>query len=61
MSRDHHESERPVLWVSDPSSIAKPYLPDPVREDDLRRLVDMMLDSGVTIYCQELYSQCCTG
>jgi hypothetical protein len=55
------EAKRPVLFNSDPSSIAKTYLPDPVNEDDLRRLIDMMADSGITHYCQEAYSQCCTA
>ena len=55
------DTRRPVLFNSDPSSIAMTYLPDPVQEDDLRRLIDMMADSGITLFCQEIYSQCCTA
>ena len=51
---------RRLLYVSDPSSLAKNYLPDPVEADDLRRLINMMADSGVDMYCQEVYSQCWT-
>jgi hypothetical protein len=49
-----------ILYVSDPSSIANHFLPDPVRADDLRRWVDMLADSGVDIFNQEVYSQCWT-
>lgn len=52
---------RPILYNSDPSSLASNYLPDPVQEDDLRRLIDMMADAGVTHYVQQCYSQCCTA
>ena len=53
-------TDRRLLYVSDPSSLAKNYLPDPVEADDLRRLINMMADSGVDMYCQEVYSQCWT-
>jgi len=43
--------------VSDPSSIARTLLPDPVREEDLRRWVDMVADSGVDSFDQEVFSQ----
>ena len=49
--------EHRVLYVSDPSSIARTVLPDPVREEDLRRLVDMVADSGVDTFDQEVFSQ----
>lgn len=52
--------KRPVLFNSDPSSYAITYLPDPVVEDDLRRLIDMHADAGITLFCQECYSQCVT-
>jgi len=47
-----------ILYVSDPSSIAVALLPDPVRSDDLRRWVDMLADSGVDMFDQEVYSMC---
>ena len=53
--------DRRILYVSDPSSIATHYLPDPVAEIDLRRLIDMMAQSGVDMYCQDVYSQCWTA
>ncbi len=31
---------RRAVYVSDPSSVASRYLPDPVREEDLRRWID---------------------
>lgn len=46
-----------ILYVSDPSSIATNLFPDPVREPDLRRWVDMLADSGVDMFDQEVYSQ----
>ena len=46
-----------LLYVSDPSSIARTLLPDPVREEDLRRWVDMVADSGVDSFDQEVFSQ----
>ena len=46
-----------LLYVSDPSSIAINMFPDPVREEDLRRWVDLLADSGVDIFDQEVYSQ----
>jgi len=45
-----------ILYVSDPSSIARKLLPDPVREEDLRRWVDIVADSGVDIFDQEVFS-----
>lgn len=46
-----------ILYVSDPSSIATNLFPDPVREEDLRHWVDMLADSDVDMFDQEVYSQ----
>jgi hypothetical protein len=46
-----------ILYVSDPSSIARTVLPDPVNGDDLRRWVDMLADSGIDTFDQEVFSQ----
>lgn len=46
-----------ILYVSDPSSIAINLLPDPVDEKSLRRWVDMLADSGVDMFNQEIFSQ----
>ena len=46
-----------VLYVSDPSTVARSFLPDPVQEADLRRWVDMVADSGVDLFDQEVFSQ----
>ena len=46
-----------ILYVSDPSTVARTFLPDPVREQDLRRWVDMVADSGVDLFDQEVFSQ----
>ena len=48
-------SER-ILYVSDPSSIARKLLPDPVREEDLRNWVDMVAASEVDLFGQEVFS-----
>ena len=53
--------EHRILYVSDPSSLTTHYYPDPVEEIDLRRLIGMLADSGVDMYCQDVYSQCCTA
>jgi len=50
--------KRRLIYVSDPSSIAMNVLPDPVRPDDLRRLVNWLADNGVDTFDQEVYSQC---
>ena len=52
---------RPIMFVSDPSSLANNYLPDPVVEDDLRRIIDGTAEAGIDIYCQDMYSQCSTA
>jgi hypothetical protein len=46
-----------ILYVSDPSSIATRYLPDPVAEEDLRRWVDDVANAEVDIFDQEVYTQ----
>ena len=46
-----------ILYVSDPSTVARTFLPDPVQEQDLRRWVDMVADSGVDLFDQEVFSQ----
>ena len=52
---------RRVLFVSDPSSIATNLFPDPVDEDLLRRWVDILADSGVDIFQQDVYNKGCTA
>ena len=49
--------EHRMLYVSDPSTISRLVLPDPVTEADLRRWVDWLADSGVDTFDQELFSQ----
>ena len=49
--------ERRIIYVSDPSSIARNYLPDPVSEDDLRSWVDELADAGTDTFIQETYTQ----
>lgn len=46
-----------ILYVSDPSTIARTMLPDPCGEQDLRRWVDMLADAGVDLFDQEVFSQ----
>ena len=49
--------DRRLVYVSDPSSIAMRHLPDPVREEDLRRWVDDLADAGMHTFIQEAYTQ----
>ena len=49
--------DRRLVYVSDPSSIAKSHLPDPVSEEDLRRWVDELADAGMHTFIQEAYTQ----
>ena len=51
------ETAHRILYVSDPSTIARTVLPDPVREADLRQWVDMVADSGIDMFNQEIFSQ----
>ena len=48
---------RRILYVSDPSSIAIRYLPDPVAREDLQDWVDQLAASGVDTFIQEAYTQ----
>ena len=47
----------PVIYVSDPSSIASRYLPDPVTEASLREWIDDVAAAGIDLFIQEAYSQ----
>ena len=49
--------KRRILYVSDPSSIAMRYLPDPVSEEDLRSWVDDLATAKVDTFVQEVYTQ----
>ena len=51
---------RRIHFVSDPSSITANVLPDPAEVDDLHRLVDMVADSGVDSFQQDVYNKGCT-
>lgn len=48
---------RRILYVSDPSSIARRHLPDPVSERDLRKWVDTLAAARVDLFIQEAYTQ----
>ena len=48
---------RRILYVSDPSSIARRHLPDPVSEQDLRKWVDTLAAARVDLFIQEAYTQ----
>ncbi|MCZ6676774.1 MAG: family 10 glycosylhydrolase [Candidatus Poribacteria bacterium] len=52
--------DRRVIYVSDPSSIASRYLPDPVSVSDLRHWVDDLADSEIDTFVQEVYTQAWT-
>ena len=45
------------MYVSDPSSIAMRWLPDPVTEADLRLWVNDLANAGADIFVQEAYTQ----
>ena len=49
--------DRRTIYVSDPSSIAIRYLPDPATEDSLRNWVDDLADAGTDTFIQEAYTQ----
>ena len=57
VDRPSPRGERRIIYVSDPSSIARNHLPDPTTEDDLRRWVDEMADAGANTFIQEAYTQ----
>jgi hypothetical protein len=46
-----------VFYVSDPSTIARIFLPNPTRERDLREWIDFAADAGIDMYGQEIWSQ----
>ena len=48
---------RRAIYASDTCSIALNYLPDPVREDDLRSWVDDLADAGADTLIQDVYAQ----
>ena len=48
---------RRVIYVSDPSSVANRYLPDPVREEDLKRWIDAIAAAEIDTFVQEVYTQ----
>ena len=49
--------KRRIIYVSDPSSIASRYLPDPTSAEDLRDWVDDLAASEVDTFVQEAYTQ----
>ena len=46
-----------IIYVSDPSSIASRYLPDPVTEASLREWIDDVAAAGIDLFIQEAYTQ----
>ena len=48
---------RRIMYCSDPSSVAKHILPDPVKPDDLRSWVGTLADNGVDLLVQDVYNQ----
>ena len=48
---------RRIIYVSDPSSIAMNYLPDPATEESIRAWVDELSESRVDVFVQEAYTQ----
>ena len=48
---------RRILYVSDPSSIAIHYLPDPATEESIREWVDQLSAARVDVFVQEAYTQ----
>ncbi len=48
---------RRILYVSDPSSIASRYLPDPATEESIRAWVDRLSEARVDMFVQEAYTQ----
>ena len=51
---------RRLLYISDPSSIASRYLPDPASEESLRNWIDDVAAAGVDTFNQEVYTQAWT-
>ena len=48
---------RRALYVSDPSSGASRYLPDPFPGEDLRRWIDAIAAAEIVTFVQEVYTQ----
>ena len=48
---------RRIIYVSDPSSIAMNYLPDPATEESIREWVDQLSAARVDVFVQEAYTQ----
>ena len=46
-----------VIYISDPSSVATRYLPDPATEESLREWIDDVADAGIDLFIQEAYTQ----
>ena len=46
-----------IIYISDPSSIVRSYLPEEPTEEDLRNWVDDLADAGVDTFIQEAYTQ----
>ena len=46
-----------IIYISDPSSIVRSYLPEEPGEEDLRNWVDELADAGVDTFIQEAYTQ----
>ncbi len=46
-----------IIYISDPSSIVRSYLPEEPTEKDLRNWVDELADAGVDTFIQEAYTQ----
>lgn len=49
--------ERRLIYVSDPSSIARDHLPDPAGEQDLITWVNHLSEAGMHMFIQEAYTQ----
>ena len=49
--------DRRIIYVSDPSSIIRSYLPETPTEEDLRNWVDDVAEANVDTFIQEAYSQ----
>lgn len=48
---------RRIIYVSDPSSVAMNYLPDPAPEESIRAWVDQLSEARVDVFIQEAYTQ----
>ena len=51
------KADRRFIYISDPSSIARLYLPENVEEKNLRDWVDDLSDVEVDTFIQEVYTQ----